>query len=69
MACERQEELRQAAMKVLARIDALTEIQIQAMRDRDDEKLMDADKQLEAAYGEKQRSFGALLDHRNEHGC
>ena len=56
-------------MEILERIDALTEVQIQAMRDGDDERLMDADKQIEAAFGEKQRTFGALFDHRNEHGC
>jgi len=56
-------------MEILRRIDALTEVQIQAMRDKDDEKLMEADKQLEVAFGEKERTFGALFDHRDEHGC
>jgi hypothetical protein len=69
MPCEKQEELRRTAMDILRRIDALTEVQIQAMREHDDEKLMEADKQLEVAFGEKQRTFGALFDHRNEHGC
>ena len=49
----------------MERIDALSEIQIQAMRKHDDKKLMEADKRLEIAYGEKQRAFGALLDGRH----
>jgi hypothetical protein len=69
MPCEKQEQLRRTAMEILSRIDALTEVQIQAMRERDDEKLMEADKQLEVLYGKKQRTYGALFDHRNEHGC
>jgi hypothetical protein len=69
MACEKQQQLRRTAMEILERIDALTEVQIQAMRDGDDERLMDADKQIEAKFGEKERTFGALFDHRKEHGC
>jgi hypothetical protein len=69
MPCEKQEKIRRTAMEILRRIDALTDEQVQAMRDHDDERLMAADKLLEAAFGKKQRAFGALLDHRKEHGC
>ena len=69
MSCEKQAELRRKATEILERIDKLTDQQIQAMQDRDDEKLMAADKELELLYGKKQRAFGALFEHRNEHGC
>ena len=69
MPCEKEQELRQAAIEILKRIDESADVQIQAMRNRDDEKLIAADKELETLYGEKQRAFGALFEHRNEHGC
>ena len=56
-------------MTILGQIDALTQEQMDAMTSGDDERLIKADKQLEAAFGEKERTFGALLDHRDEHGC
>jgi hypothetical protein len=68
MAGEKKEELRRTA-EILNRIDSLTLDQIRAMKDRDDERLMSLDKEIEAAFGEKERTFGALFDHRNEHGC
>jgi hypothetical protein len=67
--CEREQELRNAATAVLDRIDALTDEQIAAIKGRDDEALMAIDKQLELAFGEKERAFGTLLSHRKEHGC
>jgi hypothetical protein len=69
MPCEKQEELRRRATAILDQIDELTLQQIQYMRDWDDEKLMEVDKQLELAFGEKERTFGALFEHRREHGC
>jgi hypothetical protein len=69
MHCDQQEALRRNAMGILERIDRLTSEQLKAMRDRDDDLLLNLDKQIEAAFGEKERAFGALLHHRDEHGC
>ena len=30
---------------------------------------MELDKKLETAFGEKERAFGALRQHSEEHGC
>ena len=67
--CEEQERLRQAVTEVLNRIDVLNRGQIEAIKTRDDERLMALDKELEAAFGQKQRLYGALFEHRNQHGC
>ena len=67
--CETQAQLRRAATEVLERIDALTQQQIDAMKSADDERLMQIDKEIELAFGEKERCFGALHQHRDEHGC
>ena len=67
--CKTQEQLRQTATNVLELIDALTRDQIEAMKSGDDERLMSLDKEIELAFGEKERSFGALHQHRQEHGC
>lgn len=69
MKCERQEELRREATAILDRIDALNREQVEAIKNWKDDRLLDLDKELEAAFGEKERAFGALLSHRDEHGC
>jgi len=67
--CRKQQELRQAVTAVLERIDTLTRRQIEAMDRRDYDQLMALDRELEAAFGEKERAFGALKEHRTEHNC
>ena len=67
--CPEQLRLRENITKVLERIDTLNRQQIEAIRTRDDERLMEFDKQLATAFGEKQRLYGALFEHQNEHGC
>ena len=69
MPCKRQDELRREALEILARISALTQEQLDAIKNRDDTKLLAADKKVEKAVGEKERTFGALREHRQEHGC
>ena len=40
-----------------------------ALRDRDNRKLMRFDLDLEHSVGEKERAFGALREHQREHRC
>ncbi len=67
--CPRQHELREAVNAILARIDQLNQGQMEALKAHDDQRLMQLDKQMELTFGEKERSFGALFEHRKEHGC
>ena len=69
MHCDEQETLRRLATTILHRIEQLMERQIAAMDACDDERLMALDKEIELAFGEKERAFGALLHHRDQHGC
>jgi hypothetical protein len=69
MECQKQLELRKVAHEILDRIDWLSGEQAKAVDNMDDERLMALDKQLEIEFGAKQRAFGALFEHRNEHGC
>jgi hypothetical protein len=69
MSCEKQDELRQAITGILERIDALTQEQIDAINTADDAELMALDKEIELTFGEKERAFGSLFQHRQEHGC
>jgi len=69
MACEKQNELRNAAHQILERIASLAREQVEAMEARDDDRLMAIDKQLETEFGAKERAFGALFEHRKEHDC
>lgn len=68
-ACERQSQLRAEVNSILERIDQLNKEQMEALKKRDDERLLQLDKQLELVFGEKERAFGALFQHRDEHGC
>ena len=67
--CERQNQLREAALAVLQCIDRLNEEQREAMRNANYDRLMVIDRQMERYFGEKERAFGALLNHCREHGC
>lgn len=67
--CERQSQLRAEVNAILERIDHVNKEQMEALHARDDERLLELDKQLELVFGEKERAFGALFQHREEHGC
>jgi hypothetical protein len=69
MSCDKQQELRRAVASILERIDGLTKEQLDAIATGDDAKLMALDKKIELTFGEKERAFGALFQHRDEHGC
>lgn len=67
--CPRQDELRRAATAAVAKMASLAKEQLNALQSGDDNKMAALDKELELAFGEKERAFGALHSHRQEHGC
>src|SRR5690349_6045546 len=69
MNCPKREELQQQAMNVLRKLNHHTIEQIECVKVNDQKRLLELDKQLEMLFGEKERSFGALLEHSKEHGC
>ena len=68
MTCQIQEQPREDVSQALERIEQLTNQQIEALRLRDDHLLVTIDTELEAVFGEKERRFGALFEHRRKHG-
>jgi hypothetical protein len=59
-----------AATQALERMKALIEQQITVLHEGESQsKLMSLDKDLEKAFGGKERAFGALAEHKKEHGC
>ena len=69
MPCTVREELYAKAQDVLLQIRDKTQVQLDALVNRDYAKLMAADKELELLIGRKERAFGALRQHTQEHGC
>jgi len=68
--CTRREELTTAAAESLKRIKSLIEEQIAVLRQPGGQaRLLELDRELEKAVGEKERGFGALTEHTKEHGC
>ena len=55
--------------KVLTRIAEITTRQLQLIQTPERRVSMELDRELENAAGEKERLFGALRQHRAEHGC
>jgi hypothetical protein len=49
-------------------VNTLTTDQLAAFRRRDDSTFMRLDKELELTIGLKERTIGALREHRREHG-
>ena len=69
MTCGLRDELQRQASEALERVIVLTRQQIEALKAADHARLMSLDKDLELTFGEKERHFGALRQHRTEHGC
>ena len=63
--CSECTRLKTVVTNILERIDGLTKKQLQAVEHK--EILLEADKQLELAMGEKERAIGALLEHQRTH--
>jgi hypothetical protein len=67
--CDRCKELVETVDEVLKKLVALTKDQLTAFRKRDHGAFMRLDKELELTVGHKERSIGALREHRLEHGA
>ena len=67
--CSTHQQLVDQAEQVLKRIVELTTFQLSLFQRPDHQISMEADRELERAVGEKERLFGALRQHRSEHGC
>jgi hypothetical protein len=69
MQCSKREELQKRAIDALSKINELAVQQIECIKASNQIRLMALDKETELAFGEKERAFGALLEHSKEHGC
>ncbi len=69
MTCGLRDELQRQASDALERVVFLTRQQIDALKAGEMSRLTQLDKDLEITFGEKERAFGALRQHRTEHGC
>jgi hypothetical protein len=67
--CATRDRLQAEASTVLQQMIDMTEDLIRAVAAKNSRSLMALDKQLEAAFGGKERAFGALFEHTKEHGC
>jgi hypothetical protein len=67
--CPEQDKLSSQAMEILSQIARTSQEQVTALKRGDQTVLMNLDKELERMVGEKERVFGALKQHRHEHGC
>ena len=68
--CSKRQELTAAADDSLLTVKSLIEAQIRVLRETGSQsRLLELDKELEMAFGEKERRFGALSEHTKEHGC
>ena len=69
MACLQQNELRSRAIDMLQNLMRLTNEEIGCLIANDTKRLLELDKELEGVFGGKERAFGALREHIEEHGC
>ena len=67
--CPKREELRAAATELLELMGRLCSEQSKAIRENDHTRLAALDRKFEEAFGQKERAYGALEEHRKEHGC
>ncbi len=67
-ACLRQQELIAEVQRHLVRLAQLARAESELISG-DSEAWLEIDKEIELQIGEKERSMGALRQHREEHGC
>ena len=66
--CDEREALKANALRALREIIEFADKLLKAIQaDEPDPHMLDKD--LENAVGSKERAFGALAQHRKEHGC
>jgi hypothetical protein len=69
MTCSVQEKLSQAAQDTLdVMIEAIQRAR-DAIKRQDQHAIEVSDEDMEVALGKKERAFGALAEHKREHGC
>ncbi len=67
--CSKRDELQNVALEVLQDLIEITKAQQDAVRRGDIRQVESLDLRLETTFGKKERSFGALREHIQEHGC
>jgi hypothetical protein len=68
-ACATRDALQGEALEALQSLIDLTKAQQEAIRKADLPLVESLDPKLETTFGRKERSFGALREHIQEHGC
>ena len=69
MTCLRQEELVAETQRHLIRLAELAKQEAEAIATRNETLILALDQDIENTLGLKERAFGALHEHRKEHGC
>ena len=67
--CEECERLHGEVQDALVRLTHLTTAQLNAFRAGDHKTFMQLDKELETALGTKERTIGAMRQHKREHAA
>ena len=67
--CRRQQELIAETQHHLIRLSELARMQSEALQTGSENVVLELDRQVENALGEKERALGALREHRSQHGC
>ena len=67
--CARQQELIEQVQRHLIRLSELAREEVGIVGPQGRTKWLAIDQEIERELGEKERSLGALQEHRKEHGC
>jgi hypothetical protein len=69
MDCSLRDQLSQQSQKALDSMIEEIQKARHALKLGDTQMLDQSDRSMEVALGEKERAFGALAQHKREHGC
>jgi len=67
--CSRRDELQREAMEALQGLIDIIKAEQEAVQKADIPLVERLDPKLETTFGKKERAFGALRQHIQEHGC
>lgn len=67
--CEVRERLEKLVQHLLKELATLATVEAEILKTADEARISAVDKRIEGMVGEKERTLGALKQHRAEHGC
>lgn len=67
--CSERQQLEGTVQRYLLELSELARLEVDTVAGDDQNRMLEIDRSIENSLGEKERALGALIHHREQHGC